>query len=251
MSYSLFLYLIIGWVVLAIITFIYLFKMIAPFGRHTSTKFGPMMNNNLGWCIMEIPSLLSLSYFFFSGKNDPTPVTLTIYTLWAAHYINRSFIYPFRQKNKKKEIPVLIVVSAICFNLVNGFFNGYYLGNFADYSNSWFLSIPFVVGLALFLGGMVMNIRADNVLLNLRKPGESGYKIPTGGMFKYVSCPNLLGEIIEWIGFAILAMNPAALSFAIWTVANLLPRAIAHHRWYKNQFPDYPKERAAVIPGLI
>jgi 3-oxo-5-alpha-steroid 4-dehydrogenase 1 len=238
-------------VVLAIITFIYLFKMIAPFGRHTSTKFGPMMNNNLGWCIMEVPSLLSLSYFFFSGKNDPTPVALTIYALWAVHYINRSFIYPFRQKNKKKEIPVLIVVSAICFNLVNGFFNGYYLGNFADYSNSWFLSVPFIAGLILFLGGMIINMRADHLLLNLRKPGESGYKIPTGGMFKYVSCPNLLGEIIEWIGFAILAMNPAALSFAIWTVANLLPRAIAHHRWYKNQFSDYPKERAAIIPGLI
>jgi protein-S-isoprenylcysteine O-methyltransferase Ste14 len=251
MSYSIFLYLIIGWIVLAVITFIYLFKMIAPFGRHTSTKFGPMMNNNLGWCIMEIPSLLSLSYFFFSGKNDPTPFTLAIYALWAAHYINRSFIYPFRQKNKQKEIPVLIVASAICFNLVNGFFNGYYLGNFADYNNSWFMTIPFIAGLILFLGGMIMNLRADNVLLNLRKPGESGYKIPTGGMFKYVSCPNLLGEIIEWIGFAVLAMNPAALSFAIWTVANLLPRAIAHHRWYKNQFPNYPKERAAVIPGLI
>jgi len=251
MSYSLFLYLIAGWVILAIITFGYLFKMIAPFGRHTSNKFGPMMNNNLGWCIMEIPSLLSLSYFFFSGKNDPTAVTLVIYALWAAHYINRSFIYPFRQKNKQKEIPVLIVVSAICFNLVNGFFNGYYLGNFADYANSWFISVPFIVGLALFLGGMITNMRADHLLLNLRKPGETGYKIPKGFMFKYVSCPNLLGEIIEWIGFAILTMNPAAMSFAIWTIANLLPRAIAHHRWYKNQFPDYPKERAAVIPGWI
>jgi len=251
MSYTLFIYLITGWIVLALITFVYLFKMIAPFGRHTSSAFGPMMNNNLGWSIMEIPSILSLSYFFFTGQNDPTPVTLTIYGLWVAHYINRSFIYPFRQKNKRKEIPVLIVVSAICFNIVNGFFNGYYLGNFAGYDQSWLYSIPFILGLCIFIAGMVVNMRADHILLNLRKPGEEGYKIPKGNMFKYVSCPNLLGEIIEWTGFALLAMNPAALSFAVWTVANLLPRAVAHHRWYKNKFEDYPQERTAVIPYLI
>jgi len=244
-------YLIAGWIMLALITFVYLFKMIAPFGRHTSSNFGPMMNNNLGWSIMEIPSILSLSYFFFTGQNDPTIVTLIIYGLWVAHYINRSFVYPFRQKNKQKQIPVLIVVSAICFNIVNGFFNGYYLGNFAAYDNAWLYSIPFILGLCLFISGMVVNMRADHILLNLRKPGDTGYKIPTGQMFKYVSCPNLLGEIIEWTGFAILALNPAALSFAVWTVANLLPRAVAHHRWYKNKFDDYPKERAAVIPYLI
>jgi len=39
-------------------------------------------------------------------------------------------------------------------------------------------------GLAVFATGMFINMQADNILLNLRKPGESGYKIPKGGMFE-------------------------------------------------------------------
>lgn len=36
------------------------------------------------------------------------------------------------------------------------------------------------IGLALFLLGMLTNIHADYVLRNLRKPGETGYKISRG-----------------------------------------------------------------------
>ena len=85
----------------------------------------------------------------------------------------------------------------------------------------------------------------------MRKPGETGYKIPKGGLFKYISCPNHFGEILEWIGFAIMCWNLAAFAFAIWTVANLIPRAVSHHKWYKENFENYPTKRKAVIPFLL
>ena len=43
----------------------------------------------------------------------------------------------------------------------------------------------------------------------------------------------------------------AGLAFAVFTVANLLPRALATHRWYRAQFPDYPPQRRAVVPFLV
>jgi 3-oxo-5-alpha-steroid 4-dehydrogenase 1 len=43
----------------------------------------------------------------------------------------------------------------------------------------------------------------------------------------------------------------AGLSFALWTFANLVPRALSNHRWYKEQFPDYPKNRKAILPFLL
>ena len=43
----------------------------------------------------------------------------------------------------------------------------------------------------------------DNKLISLRKE-KMGYKIPNGKLFNFVSCPNYLGEIIEWFGFFIL-----------------------------------------------
>lgn len=97
---------------------------------------------------------------------------------------------------------------------------------------------------------MFINLRSDNILIGLRAPGESGYRIPHGFLFRYVSSPNLLGEIIEWAGFAIMAWNLPALSFLVWTYANLVPRARNHHQWYLRTFPDYPRERKVVFPWV-
>ncbi|MBK7344331.1 MAG: hypothetical protein IPJ06_15295 [Saprospiraceae bacterium] len=29
------------------------------------------------------------------------------------------------------------------------------------------------------------------------------------------------------------------------------PRSLAHHAWYKEHFPNYPKDRKAVFPGIL
>ncbi|KAA3621560.1 MAG: DUF1295 domain-containing protein, partial [Bacteroidetes bacterium] len=136
--------------------------------------------------------------------------------------------------------------------VINGFSNGYYLGTLSEpYPVSWFWDVRFIVGILVFVAGAYINFSSDNILLALRKPGEKDYKIPYGGLFKYVSCPNLFGEILEWFGFAIMCWNLPALAFAVWTATNLIPRALSHHRWYLANFDNYPVSRKAVIPGIF
>ena len=101
---------------------------------------------------------------------------------------------------------------------------------------------------ALFLFGFAVTQHADRELFSLRRPGESGYKNPHGGLYRFVSCPNYLGEILEWCGWALATWSLAGLAFALWTIANLVPRARAHHRWYRTTFSEYPAERRAVVP---
>ena len=43
---------------------------------------------------------------------------------------------------------------------------------------------------------------------------------------------------MEWTGFAILTASPAAWVFVWWTFANLVPRADAIHRRYREEFGD-------------
>jgi hypothetical protein len=38
--------------------------------------------------------------------------------------------------------------------------------------------------------------------------------------------------------------------FFLFTAANLVPRAAQNHRWYRETFPDYPRERRALIPWM-
>ncbi|MBK8611152.1 MAG: 3-oxo-5-alpha-steroid 4-dehydrogenase [Chitinophagaceae bacterium] len=239
------------WISIALFVFVLLLKIAAPYGRHSSAKWGPLIDNHYGWLLMELPALAVMIFFFFHNLTiDNLAVELMI-GLFCLHYFNRTFIFPFRLRTRGKKMPLLIMFSGIFFNLSNTFLMGYYFTHFANYGTAWLTDFRFIAGLCLFFAGLWINWKSDNILIHLRKRTETDYKIPRGWLFSLISCPNLMGELMEWAGFAILCWNMPALAFFIWTAANLIPRAMAHHTWYKNKFEDYPPERKAIIPYLL
>jgi len=240
-----------AWIGIALIIFLVLLFITAPYGRHIKSGWGPLVGNRFGWIMMEISVLFVIYYFVLTGNLEQSFVNWIILSLFTFHYLNRSLIFPFRIKTKGKKMPASIVLMGITFNLASGFFIGYYLGNFRSYELAWMLTPEFIIGTIVFFTGLIINWQSDTILINLRMPGETGYKIPYGKLFKYVSSPNLLGETIEWGGFAILTWSLPGLAFFIWTVANLVPRAIANQKWYKKKFADYPAERKAILPYLL
>ena len=220
------------WLGIAIVVHITMFFVTAPFGRHTTTKWGPMVDNKLAWFLMELPSLAIMGYFLVFGTYSFDSYVWILFALWIFHYTNRTLIYPFRIKATDKKMPLVIMLNAILFNLMNAGLNGYFLAELANpttYSSDWLSSPQFIFGGILFVLGVMINWRSDTILINLRKPGETGYKIPKGFLFDYISSPNLFGELIEWTGFAIMAWNLPGLTFMVWTFANLVPREKNHH----------------------
>jgi 3-oxo-5-alpha-steroid 4-dehydrogenase 1 len=119
---------------------------------------------------------------------------------------------------------------------------------------SWERSYQFRFGCSIFLVGLTMNIRSDNILRQLRQLSlRKQHSIPNGEMFYYVSNPHYLGEIIEWIGYCIASnYSLSSIAFVTYTMANLIPRAITNHLWYLQHFPTtYPKlNRKAIIPFI-
>jgi 3-oxo-5-alpha-steroid 4-dehydrogenase 1 len=252
MDYEIFInYILYPWAGVALLVFLILQFVSAPYGRHTRQGWGIMIDNRVAWIAMEAVSPVVLFYFFWQGTQAKTPVLWVFVSLWLIHYLNRSLIFPLRTRTNGKKMPIVIALSAVFFNSINGFTNGYYLGNLSGvYSNDWFYNWQFMLGICLFISGLAINWQADEVLLNLRKGQETDYKIPQGGLYTYISCPNYFGEMVEWLGFALLTASPAAWVFWLWTLANLLPRAWAHHQWYQQTFVDYPRQRKAVIPFI-
>ena len=245
--YNYSLYLIFGF---AILVFILLFFVSAPYGKFSRAGWGPAVKSKWAWLFMELPSpALILLLFLLSPSKGATQIVFV--TLWLLHYVHRTFYYPFRQSGRNKPYPLLIVLMAVVFNLLNGFINGYGVFHLYDYSARWLLSWQFISGLVLFICGYSINKTSDEKLSMLRSHNQQGYVIPDGWLFRYISCPHYFGEIIEWGGWAVMTWSLPGLSFFIFTFANLFPRAIASHRWYKTNFPDYPKERKAVIPFMI
>ena len=242
-----------SWIGIAVATMASLFFITAPYGRHTSSGWGPMVSNRFGWILMELPALICVPLFFFLGGFDHGIAAYLMVAAWLLHYIHRTLIFPFRTRTTGKQMPLTIPLMGVFFNSINGFLIGYDLGFLSDgmYGVEYLYDPRFIIGVIIFGTGMWINWRSDKKLLNLRKPGETGYKIPMGGWFRWVSCPNYFGEIVEWTGFAIMAWSLPGVSFVLWTMANLLPRALANHKWYLNKFPEYPKERKAVIPYIL
>lgn len=239
------------WIGIAIATFLILvvFKIRAPYGRHSKLTWGPVIANKWGWFLMEFPALLLMPIIALYGSAPKTNLTYLLVGIWVYHYFFRTLIFPFRLKTNQKKMPVLIVGSAVFFNGVNGILNGYFLG-YLNHCTIEFTSIHFYLGSALFIIGMLINRYSDRKLISLRE-NQEGYQIPRGGLFEKVSCPNHLGEVVEWIGFAILAWNLAAVTFAVWTFCNLVPRALNHHAWYHEYFEKYPENRKAIIPYTL
>ena len=85
---------------------------------------------------------------------------------------------------------------------------------------------------------MYINIQSDGIIRNLRKPGDTAHYLPKDGMFRYVTSANYFGEFMEWVGFAILTWSWAGAVFALWTFANLAPRAARIYDLYSREFPD-------------
>lgn len=235
---------------LGVVTWVALVFVAAPYGRHGREGWGPTLPARRAWLLMESPAIWVFLAIYLAGAQRFELVPLLFLILWQLHYVNRSLIFPLRMRTAARSMPLLLVAFALVFNSLNAYVNARWISEFGHYETSWLTDLRFVLGIALFGLGMWINHDADARLRRLRQLGESDYRVPRGGLYEYVSCPNYFGEILEWMGWAILTWSLAGVAFAFYTLANLAPRAAAHHRWYRENFPDYPTRRRALVPFI-
>lgn len=239
---------------MALIVFVALYFVNAGYGMFFSSKWGPSVRNKLGWMIMESPVFIAMALLWYYSDRRFEPVRLCFFLFFELHYLHRSFIFPFLLKGNNR-MPLSIVLMGMTFNILNALMQGGWIFYFSPanaYPESWFASLPFIVGTILFFFGMYVNIDSDRIIRNLRKPGDTGHYVPRGGMFRYVSSANYFGEVIEWTGFAILTWSWAGAVFALWTFANLAPRAATLYKKYELMFGDefIREKRKRILPFI-
>lgn len=239
-----------GWCALAAGAFFALLATPAPYGRFFRQGWGPGLNGRLGWFLMESPAGFVVGLLFVvGGRYDPVSALFCL--IWCGHYVYRAIVYPLRLRSSRL-VSLFVVVSAIAFNVINGYLQGRYLFNLSQPRPADWLRDPrFLIGGTLFAVGLTITITSDNTLRLLRTGAKQEYLVPRGGLFRWISCPNYFGELLEWTAWAVLTWSPPGLVFAFWTAANLVPRALAYHRWYRDHFEDYPARRKAIIPFLL
>jgi protein-S-isoprenylcysteine O-methyltransferase Ste14 len=222
----------------------------APYGRHHRDGWGFSLPNRLAWVLMELPALLVIAWLVLSSPAATAPAAVVPLAFWCFHYSYRTFVFPALMRPSERTFPALLVLFAIGFNCLNGYNNAQALIE-DGVKGLPLVSANFITGALIFVAGFAIHIHSDAVIRNLRRRGETGYAVPQGGLFRWVSSPSYLGEMIQWAGWAIMTWSLAGLAFALFTICNLLPRAISNHRWYIGKFDSYPKSRKVLIPGLF
>ena len=215
----------------ALLVFIALYFVKAGYGMFRTASWGWSISNKVAWVLMEAPVFfVMLGLWMISGVGFSAPQFLFL-LLFELHYLQRSFVFPLLMKGRSR-MPVAIMAMGIVFNVLNGLMQAGGIFWYAPegYAEGWaWLMRPLSsIGLGLFFVGM-------------------GIK----GMYRYVTSANYFGELVEWTGFALLTASPAAWVFVWWTAANLVPRADAIHKHYREEFGNEAVgRRKRIIPYI-
>lgn len=238
-------------VLTAVIVFIALYFVKAGYGIFRTKQWGFSINNKVAWVLMEAPVFIVMLYMWTSnGASTALPAFLA-FLLFELHYFQRSFVFPLMMKGNSR-MPIAIMAMGIVFNVINGLLIGTSLFVFPPSQfneGAVYLTHPTAIaGIIVFFCGMGINIHSDHVIRRLRQPGDTRHYLPQKGFYRYVTSANYFGELVEWTGFALFCSTPAAWLFVVWTAANLVPRAAAIHKRYREEFGDAVGNRKRVIP---
>ena len=200
---------------------------------------------------MEAP-FVAFYVFFAAGPRALEPVPLLFAAVWTLHYANRALIFPLAMRARpESRMALLVVVLGMGVVLVHGWLYATWLSGLASHLTlAWLRDPRFLLGLLLYLAGYALILQSEAILRGLRRDA-SGYVIPRGGAFRWVSCPHYLGELLAWTGLALATWCPGGLFVLAVSAANLVPRARATHRWYQEELAGYPPGRRALIPFLL
>lgn len=226
-------------ILIAVCVYIALHFVNAGYGFATSPKWGKSINNKLAWFLMEFPIFVSMIIIWLVSDRTYDIVRVIFLIIFEIHYFQRVFIFPFLIKGNGK-MPLAIMFMGMSFNVLNSAMQGYWIffeSPAEMYNLAWLTTPQFIIGTVIFFTGMYINIHSDYIIRHLRKSADdTKHYLPQGGMFHYVTSANYFGELVEWLGFAILTWSLAGFVFFIWTFANLVPRANALYKKYRNEF---------------
>ncbi len=182
-------------------------------------------------------------------------------------YGNRGFFFPLSIRvapGKKSSFSLTVVTIGWVFTALHGYLNATWytrIGTHLFTAGSgqwpaWASSPVFLSGLALYQFSFWATVHSEYIQRNLRSASpskeEPAYKIPRGGFFELVTSPTYFFELLGWLAFALMTLNPGGLVVFCVSAANLVPRAFQQHEWYLRKFDNYHLlNRKALIPFVI
>jgi hypothetical protein len=197
------------------------------------------------------PLLLYLGLHLAAGA-PRSPYHLALLAATVVHFGKRCFESLFVHRYSKPTGTgafLLIIWAYATMVLASGYFQTHAVSEADGLRRE--LRLPLLMGAALFLLGQAINLYHHLLLARLRADGRPDYRVPQGGLFRWVACPHYLGEIIAWAGYAVMAGLLPAWGNAFVVLCYLGARSRSTLRWYREHLPGWPRERRGLFPLLF
>ncbi|XP_055691162.1 polyprenol reductase-like [Lutzomyia longipalpis] len=189
-----------------------------------------------------------------------TVLALLLYNIHIIRRCYESFFVHIFSRRAKMSLNIVIfgnLFYILTVILITHSWPGFVFGTSLDPITLQDFSWRLIICSAVFIYAMYHQYQSHRILANLRlnKSGQvtsEGYFPPSGGYFELVSSPHMLFECLIYISLlGILWENKSLLAVTILVVVNQCKFAHESHLWYKENFPNYPVNRRAIIPFLI
>lgn len=213
--------------------------------RYSKFRRRSGISMRLGTLIFDgVPVLFAIAYTAMSARTA-TPIQRMMTILFILHFGKRCVEALFVHKYSGP-IDVFSVVQ------ITGFYClAVWLGLFTTASVTQPPDMITGIGLATFAAGTVINAYHHLLLAKLRARGTNEYVIPRGGLFTVIVCPHYLGELLAWLGLALVSRQLAMYIWFFGETAYLLIRSRNTLKWYRAKFPQIAGSVRGLVPGLV
>jgi 3-oxo-5-alpha-steroid 4-dehydrogenase 1 len=212
------------------------------------------VNSRVGWFVAYLVPLLVYVGLHLQAGSPRSPYHWALLAGMVFHFGKRCLESLFLHKYSKPTgatAYLLIIWAYSTMVLAAGWFQTHAVSAAEGWAPE--LRPALIAGAGIFLVGQAINFYHHLLLARLRPAGAvgQGYRVPQGGLFRWVACPHYLGEIISWVGYAVMAGLPPSWGNAAVVVVYLGARSRSTLRWYQQNLPDWPADRRALVPRLF
>ena len=199
------------------------------------SKFGTGVgvNSRTGLALAYTTPIIIYVAFWIEGGAPQSPYHLVVLGAFLFHFIRRILEILFvnsysRPTPLRALVPIALLYGGAAAS------SAFFQVNTAGQPTS---NPTFMLGLVVFGLGELLNGYHHWLLARLRLPGVHTYVVPRGGLFGWVASPHYFGEILSFVGYAMMSDLLPVWGNALVASAYLSSRANSTLKWYRREMP--------------
>jgi hypothetical protein len=213
-----------------------------PYGKF---RTGAGVNSRAGWALTYATPVFVYIALWVEGGLPQTPYHLAVFGAFLLHFVRRIFEVSFANSYSRPTPLRALVFIAFLYSGVGASCGFFQVRTFGQP-----ISQPiFIIGVLTFAFGEVFNGYHHWLLARLRPLGVRIYTVPRRGLFGWVACAHYLGEILSFVGYAMMSNLLPVWGNAVVVTAYLSARANSTLNWYRREMPlQIPSGWRRLIP---